>query len=122
MADAVTISALPLAVNLQLYAGDDFWLDITVTDSLTGAPIDLTGLAPSSHIKARPGADPMAGFTCVIDPVLTHIIHLHLPSSEAVKLTGSAVWDCQLTSAAVPPIVSTLTSGKVTVSAEVTLQ
>ena len=109
-----TVGALPLPVNLLLYEGDDFFLDLTVTDSL-GAAVDMTGATPTAQIRDVPDSPTLlATFTCT---TTTNVIHLHLPAAEAAKLSApAAVWDCQIAT----PNILTLVAGTVTVTPQVT--
>ena len=110
-----TITQLPATVNLVIYQGDDFYLDLTVTDASGGAA-DLTGFTATAEVRSAPGATtgpPMSTFTCTI---AANIIHLHLPASEAANLNNPASWDCQIEATD----VITLVAGKVTVTLQVT--
>jgi hypothetical protein len=116
----VNISGLPQTVNLALYEGDDFWLDLTVSDA-AGGPADLTGMVAKSQIRktASEVADQLlATFDCVI---AGNIVHLHLPSSAAAMLSQSGVWDCQIATTGAPPLITTLAAGAVTVTPQVTV-
>ena len=116
-AGPVTITALPAVVNLSLYQGDDFFLDLTVTNP-DGSAAELTSATPSADIKASKTApDALATFDAEVDAILTNVIHLHLPHLQAAQLTpGSAVWDCQIEDTQ----VFTLAAGSVTITGEVT--
>lgn len=109
-----TITAGPQVVNLVLYQGDDFYLDLTVTDSLD-QPVDLTDATATAQIRASAGAadPPEATFTATTE---TNVIRLHLPANESAKLHGSAVWDCQIAT----PDITTLVAGTVAVTQQVT--
>ena len=109
-----TITAQPATINLVIYQGDDFYLDLTVTDAV-GAAADLTGATASAQVRLTAGAidPPAATFTATIT---TNVIHLHLPTTESTKLHSSAVWDCQIAT----PDITTLAAGTVTVTAQVT--
>ena len=112
-----TVSGLPTPVNLALYQGDDFYMDLTV-DNPDGTPADLTGAVASALIRSAPGAadPPMATITATVDVALS-VVHLHLPHTEAANLAaGGAAWDCQIAT----PDVTTLAAGRVTVTAQVT--
>lgn len=109
--------SLPLQVDLTLYRGDDFFLDVEVTDS-GGAPFDLTGYTAAAQIRATAdAADPPAAS---FDPVIAgSTIHLHLPHGEATGLpTPNGAWDVQITDAT--GIVTTLAFGAVTTTPDVT--
>jgi hypothetical protein len=100
------IDALPVTVNLSLYAGDDFWLDLAVTNP-DGTEADLTDMAARAQIRARAGApEVMATFDVEL---AGNVISLHLTSTASADLSGNAVWDCQLTDGT----VATLAAGRV---------
>lgn len=102
-----TIDALPLTVNLVLYAGDDFFLDLTVTNP-DGTEADLEDMAARAQIRRKAGdADAMAAFDVEL---VGNVIRLHLTSSASQGLSGKGVWDCQLTDGT----VATLAAGRVT--------
>src|SRR5262245_6289481 len=83
MAAADAAGTMPANVNLSVYQGDDFFLTVTVDDSVT--PIDLTLYTPKSQIRPTPGdANLLATFdVTVLDA--THL-QLHLTSAESTKL------------------------------------
>jgi len=109
-----TISALPAAIDLSLYAGDDFFLDVTVTD-VDGNPTDLTGAVVASQIRTKAtDTEILAEFGATVEG---NVIHLHLTHTDATGLPGSAVWDCQTDT---DGVVSTLVAGNVTTRPEVT--
>jgi hypothetical protein len=110
------IGDLPIVVNLGLYQGDDFFLDLTVTDS-SNNPINLSSYTPEAQIRGSPGAMVMAAFTATVDATTTNLIHLHLPHLQSMLLQRNAVWDCQITDSV--GTVTTLVSGKVTTTLEV---
>ena len=108
------IVSLPQAVNLTLYAGDDFYLDLTVTEP-GGAAADLTGCTASSQIRATPGATTV--LATMTGTIVGNVITLHLDSTDAVSL-ANGVWDAQLVRE--NGDIVTLVAGTVTVSPEVT--
>jgi len=110
-----TVTVTPQEVDLNLYQGDDFYLDVQVTD-LNSNPINVTGSAPLSQIRATPQSPAtIASFTITIDGTTTGLLHLHLAASDANNLPPEAVWDLQLSS----PSVTTIAAGKVTVTPQV---
>lgn len=112
-----TITQGPECVNLVLYRGDDFYMDVTVSYQDDGTGVDLTSAVVTAQIKVSPDAeaDPIAEFTSVID---ANIIHLHLPSNQAAELPPHSVWDCQITM----PDVTTLVAGTITTVPDVSQQ
>ena len=109
-----TISALPTVVNLLLYAGDDFYLTLTVLLP-DGNPADLTSAVAQAQIRPAPGDPSISTFTAV---VTGNVVTLHLPAIESAVLPTSAVWDCQITET--NGTVTTLAAGNVTMTAQVT--
>jgi hypothetical protein len=110
------VNATPQAVPLTLYRGDDFFLDLEVTDP-GGAAADLTGATAEAQIRAS--AADVAVLASFDATVTGNVVSLHLPSVEAANLTTkTAAWDCQLTDS--DGIVSTLAAGPVTITADVT--
>jgi hypothetical protein len=104
-----TIDALPVTVNLSLYAGDDFWLDLSVTNP-DGSEADLEGLAALAQIRRTPtDLVVLAEFD---SEIVGNVIRLHLTNQSSAALTGKAVWDCHLTNGT----VSTLAAGRVTIT------
>ena len=109
----IAVGTLPSPVDLSLYQGDDFYLDLTVTNS-DGSPADLTGATPKAQIRTTAAdATVLAEFVATIT---TNVIHLHLTAALTAPLSGPAVWDCQITT----PDVVTLVAGTVTIRPEVT--
>jgi hypothetical protein len=110
---ASTVTALPTVVNLNLYAGDDFYLDLTVTNP-DGSAADLSTAVATAQVRAHTSAPdpPLATFTATI---AGNVIHLHLHSVDTATLTAG-VWDCQIAT----PDITTLVAGSVTVTGEVT--
>lgn len=112
------VVALPVPVNLSLYQGDDFFLDLVVNNP-DGTPAALGGVTPTATIKSGPPSSVTATFAAT---VAGNLIHLHLPASESAKLTApAATWDCQIASTDVPAHITTLVAGKVSVAAQVTV-
>lgn len=110
-----TIDARPKPVDLQLYAGDDVTLEVTVTDNATPpAPIDLTGYTALAQLRGTADAAISVDFDATIT---TNVISLTLAGADTTAMPAKGVWDCQVTSAT--GAVTTLCAGKVTVTAEV---
>ncbi len=112
---ATVVGVLPARVDLVIYQGDDFFLNVTVDDSVT--PIDLTGYIPQAEIRTAPGATTVtATFDATIADSTT--VALHLPNDQSMLLTGNAAWDVQITDLA--GVVTTLAYGTVTLTKQVT--
>lgn len=111
-----SVGTLPVVVDLVLYRGDDFYLDVTVTDT-GGGPFDLTGYTASAQVRvsADTADPPAATFTATI---AANVIHLHLANVAAAGLPPLGVWDVQITDAA--GVVTTLAYGAVTTTPDVT--
>lgn len=107
---AEAVGKLPAPVNLTIYQGDDFFLNVTVTGA------NLTPYTPKADICVTAGGQVVASFTATI--ASPTVVALHLTSVESTKLTANAVWDVQITDAA--GVVTTLAAGTVTVVKQVT--
>jgi hypothetical protein len=114
---AVEVVTGPQAVNLTIYQGDDFYLNLTVKDA-NNNPINMTGWTVAAQVRAAPGSAVVATFTAAIDATVTNQVDLHLPHLQAMKLPRKAQWDCQVTD--LNGVVTTLAAGKVTVTPEIT--
>jgi hypothetical protein len=112
-----TVVALPQIVDLDIYQGDDLYIDLVVTNNDGSIP-DLTPYTPSAQIRPVPDSPTLlAAFDCTVDG---NTVHLHLPGGAASNLNpGVNAWDCQIESA--DPNIFTLVYGTVTVTGQVTL-
>lgn len=106
-----TVDVQPLTVDLKLYEGDDFSMDIVVTNP-DGTPA-VVG-TPLAQIRATTDSPVLATFTTT---VLDNMIHLYLPGT-LIDETLDGVWDCQVTDD--QGQVTTLVAGSVVTTAEVT--
>lgn len=114
-ATAQVVGQLPTRVDLVLYQGDDFFLNVVVDTTVT--PIDLSTYTPKAEIRASPGAATViATFDAVIVDTVT--IGLHLPSAESTLIATAASWDVQITDPA--GVVTTICYGSVSPTKEVT--
>jgi len=115
----IVVGTLPLAVDLTLYRGDDFFLDVTVTNP-DGSPYPLTGYTATSQMRVEPRDPdpPVAEFTCTIDTTTTNVIHLHLPGSQSQAVPDTMAWDVQIVGAT--GLVTTLAFGQATFTGDVT--
>lgn len=105
------VSARPGDVDLELYEGDDFFMDIVVKNpDGTPAPVGT----PLAQIRSDSGAI-LATFQTT---VTGSTINLHLPGA-IVRESLVGVWDCQVTDA--NDQVTTLVAGSVTTTAEVSV-
>lgn len=113
LSGSITITALPRTVNLRLYAGDDFAIDLTITDA-DGDPADLEGTEPAAEVRATADAQTVAAVFVVA--VEGNVVRLRLPSAVTAELPWRGVWDCRLFGGR----VITLVSGTVSVTPAVT--
>lgn len=113
---AQNVVALPAEINLTFYQGDDFFLDLTVTDP-TDAPVDCTNATPLSQIRPTPD-DPqvLANITVTVDATTTNLLHLQVASVDSSLLPLNSVWDIQLST----PSITTIAAGTVTCIPQVT--
>jgi hypothetical protein len=111
----VNVDARPQEVNLDLYQGDDFYVDIAVVNP-DGSGADLTGWTAEAQIRAtRTDMQIMASFTATITG---NIIELHLPNDQSRGLAPVAEWDCHIRSGT--PEIYTIVSGTVRTARDVT--
>jgi len=110
------ITAQPAFIDLLIYQGDDFFLDVQVNYP-DGTPVDATAMSPMSQIRATPADENiLASFTITLDTTTAGLMHLQLAHADATVLPQTCVWDFQLTL----PNVTTLIAGNVTATREVT--
>lgn len=113
---AINVNARPNRVDLNIYAGDDMSVRITVNNS-DGTPADLTGNTATAQIRATHTADdPLADFTTLVDP--TGVVMLSLDAATTAVLPTWAVWDCQIQA----PLgqTTTIAAGSIRTAQEVT--
>lgn len=111
-----TVTVLPSTVNLVIYQGDDFYLDVSVTDSASN-PVNVTSMSPMSQIRTSPNAPAiLASINAVVDATVTNLIHLHLNAIDSNSLPVNCAWDLQLSQ----PSVTTIAAGTVSVTPQVT--
>lgn len=107
------VGGQPTHLDLQVYAGDDFPLALTVNDSGGGPPPDLSGAQVEAQIRDDAGTL-LGAFT--VTEVAGNVIWLMLPGSVSATLPPTALWDCQMAD----PQVTTLVAGTITVTPQVT--
>jgi len=112
-----TVGAIPAAVDLAVYQGDDFGpLTLTVTNP-DGSAANLTGATFKAQIRSAPGAATLwASFTT---SVATNVVTLALANTASATLPATAAWDCQMTASG--GTVTTLAGGNVRVSGDVSV-
>jgi len=109
-----TITALPDTVNLNLYAGDDFQMSLTLTNP-DGSNTSLLGATVQAQIRSQPGSTIIASFTPTISG---NVVTLALLGTSTQSLTGTYDWDCQITSVTLG--VWTLVAGDISFTPDIT--
>ena len=107
---------------LAIYQGDDWAAMVTVTNpDFTAA--DLTGYTAQAQIRTGPAdQNPYVAAEMLTAVVTPNLISLSLTHAQTVLLDDAInyFWDLQITSGTNPPEITTLLTGAVTVTAEVT--
>lgn len=110
------VGTLPEPVDLVVYAGDDFRVNVEV--AVDGLPADLAGYTVDAQVR---DSTDQAG-TVLADfesTVAGNVITLHLHHDDTAVLPATAYWDVELT-ATTSGEITTLAYGKVRTTAEVT--
>lgn len=107
---------MPNRADLLIYQGDDYTAVVTVNQ---GQPPDIIdGYTAQAQIR-EDFADQCSEIAVAIDTqVNSPYIDLAIPAAETVNLCGEYVWDLQVVSPG--GIASTLLTGKVKITPEVT--
>jgi hypothetical protein len=114
--EPVTITELPVMVNLVLYGGDDFAMQVEVFDA-NGDPADLTGAVAAAQIRATPEAPNVAGeFTPLVQEA-AGIVVLDLAGEVSAGLPRVSVYDAEVVAGG---RTTTLIAGTITMTAQVT--
>jgi hypothetical protein len=114
MGASTLVKALPVAVDLGLYQGDDFAMTLTVTDQ-AGNPIDISAGTVAAQIRTSRSSLTIAGtFTTSIT---VNVVKLGLPATLSTTLPQLCVWDCALT---LNGTIYTLAGGRLELMARVT--
>ena|SRR3982751_4656398 len=117
MTSPQTIEVLPQVVHISFYQGDDFLLDVAVTDPDAGTPIDVSAMTPKAQIRSSPSdATVLAEFAIDATDAATGLLHLSLASTVTTNLPDGGMWDLQLAT----PKVSTIAAGNVSCTRQVT--
>jgi hypothetical protein len=114
MGTSTLVKALPAAVDLGLYQGDDFSMTLTVTDQ-AGNPIDIHAGTVKAQIRASRSASTIAG--TFLASINVNVVTLALPATVSTTLPQLCVWDCALT---LTGTVYTLAGGRLELMARVT--
>jgi hypothetical protein len=94
MGASTLVKALPAAVDLGLYQGDDFSMTLTVTDQ-AGNPIDISAGTVEAQIRASRTSTSVAG--TFLASISVNVVTLALPATVSTTLPQLCVWDCALT-------------------------
>lgn len=113
---ATSVGQAPTQVNLTIYQGDDFFLNVVV--AMTSGVVDLTGYTPKAEIRTNAGA-PTVLATFAAEIANANTVSLHLDHAQSTLLNNNAVWDIQITDPT--GLVTTLACGTVTVMKQVTV-
>jgi hypothetical protein len=122
MARPSTVSLVPPAIDLKLYAGDGANLRLTATD-LTGEPFDLRGIVRSQIRASRRDLDALAEWDVEMAEAEQGVVVLRLTGADTRSLMADSdkfkgVWDCVWTMADSEPV--TLIQGDVQCDMDVT--
>jgi hypothetical protein len=102
---APTTDLTPTQRNLVLYAGDGATLEITINNSATNAPENVTGEVKADIKATKADPAPAASFSADMAEAATGTVKLHLASSDSQDLGDfTGVWDCQWTPSGSDPI------------------
>ena len=113
------INAIPPTLDLNIYAGDDVTISLTIT-APGGFPYDLTGTLLAQIRKAH-GQEVIGLFTTNTPDPATGVTHLTLTNDSTRALGddgGRHSWDLQLTDAG--GIITTLVKGALSTSLDIT--
>lgn len=111
----MTVDSRPNRVDLNIYAGDNVGLTVSVKNP-DGTPGDLTDMTALAQIRLhRTDPEPLAEFDAVVDPAGS--ITLKLDGAVTAVLPRWALWDCQLMS--LSGAVTTVATGSVYTAGEV---
>jgi hypothetical protein len=108
----------PANLPLTIRIGDTETISVAIKDS-TGAPVNITGRTYAAQIRTTTdAATALATFSCSIVSGAAGTLTATLSASTTAALTaGLGVWDLQETNSTT---VTTLLSGSVTISQDVT--
>ena|SRR5215471_5979839 len=110
---------MPNIFNLEIYQGDDYAAEITVTDSDDAAAADLTGYTTQAQIRRGPADEyPDIVVRFAVAMTLPNLVTLTIPHDLTAQLVGRYIWDMQLTDPS--GYMQTLVAGDVVVTKEVT--
>ena len=111
---ATTVGSLPARIDLLLYQGDDFILDLIFSGPVG---IDMATYTAKAEIRQSPGSAQLIT-TFVPSTPNASTVRLHLTHSSAELLGGDCSWDCQITDTV--GTVTTVAYGSITLTKQVT--
>jgi hypothetical protein len=114
MGATTRVNAIPAAVDLGLYQGDDFSMTLTITD-LNDQPVDISAGTVEAQIRvSRSSPTVAASFAAT---VATNVVTLVLGAADSSALPQLCVWDCVLDWSGT---IITLAGGRLELMARVT--
>jgi hypothetical protein len=114
--EPVTITELPVMVNLVLYAGDDFAMQVEVFDA-AGDPADLTGAVAEAQIRLAPDSPNVAGVFTPLVQEAAGIVVLDLAGDVSAGLGRISAYDCEIR---LGGRTTTLIAGTITMTPQIT--
>jgi hypothetical protein len=111
--------AVPADQDLNITRGDTETLVITITSDDTGTPIDVSGRTYRAQIRSSQDSRTVkASFVCVVSNGAAGQVTCTLSAADSSTLpSGQYFWDFEENASGV---VTTILSGNVTVTADVT--
>lgn len=110
------VRAVPGALDLEIWRGDDIDLELVLVDD-DDAPMVLPTSGWASDVKQAIGGDVLASFTIDASQGADGIIHLILAAADNAVETDKCVWDLQCSTGG----KRTYLAGKCVFEGEVTL-
>ena len=108
---------MPSSADLSIYQGDDWTGIVTVLDE-DGTPADISTFTAKAQIRRSiADSDPVVVVE-IVTAVASPLINLSIPHTVTATLSGSYVWDLQLTGPSGG--VTTILRGRAKVESEVT--
>jgi len=111
--------AVPADQDLNITRGDTETLVITITSDDTGTPIDVSGRTYRAQIRSSQDSRTVkASFVCVVSDGAAGQVTCTLSAADSSTLSsGQYFWDFEENASGV---ITTILSGSVTVTADVT--
>lgn len=87
----------PDEVDLEIKRGQSWELPVTLTDSATGATVDITGFTLYTRFKKSDGTTVVDPTGTIVAPTLGQFtLSLTIAQTEALPLNELIFWDCFL--------------------------